>query len=152
MKVCLIIAWVIWTFLFVAWPTDLLVAFLRESGEPSEPEAAFVGALGFVGFVTLSLTFALKWFLLRFLIHPSRISPGSAWGAVVFIVGCLIIWGLTKSVEIFGLILFFGSESMTHYLAFWVPSLIVMLIHMPFLLDPRRVYSNRAEKEAAFDG
>ncbi|NNE93898.1 MAG: hypothetical protein HKN23_19790, partial [Verrucomicrobiales bacterium] len=54
-------------------------------------------------------------------------------------------------VETYGLVLFFSSESMTLYLAFWIPSLLVMLIHMPFLLDPGRAYRRKEDAAASHD-
>lgn len=146
MKIAIIIMWVIWAFLFLAWPSDMLVAFLHETTEATEPDANLLTILGFVGFLSLSFTFALKWFLLRFLVNPRRIPVSSPWGGVIFIVGSLMIWVLTKSTEIYGLLIFFGSESFPHYLAFWIPSFLVMIIHMPFLLDPRRCGNAQAEQ------
>jgi|GEM_PF-938368 len=149
MKIAIIVLWVIWALLFLAWPSDMLVVFLREPGELSKPDSNFVRILGFVGFFGLCFTFFLKWFLLRFIVSPKRVRVSSPWAIVILVAASLMIWGLTKSVEIYGLIIFFGSESFPHYLAFWIPSILVMLIHAPYFLDPRRVIKNHAEQSDA---
>lgn len=128
--------------------SDLLVVLLREPGEATEPDKHFVAILGFIGFISLCLTFFLKWFLFRFLINPKRVQISSPWAIVILIIGSIAIWALTKSVEIYGLVFFFGSESIVLYLGFWIPSILVMLIHVPFLLDPRRARNESAEHTA----
>ena len=147
MKAAIIVMWVIWAFLFLAWPTDMLVAFMSEQGEVTEIDKNLVGILGFVGFLVLCFTFALRWFLLRFLVNPKRIQISSPWAVVIFIIGSLMIWALTKSVEIYGLLMFLSTGSYPIYLAFWIPSILIMLLHMPFLLDPRRTETTSAEQE-----
>ncbi|MEM9015620.1 MAG: hypothetical protein AAGC68_01305 [Verrucomicrobiota bacterium] len=147
MQVTIIILWVIWGLLLLAWPSDMLMVFFRGEGEPQEPDRNFVMILSFVGIASLCVTFLLKWFLFRFLIHPKRVGIQSPWAVVIFLLGSLTIWGLTKSVETYGLVIFFGSETLIHYLFFWFPSLLIMLIHMPFLLDPRRAESHRSMPE-----
>ncbi|NNE90475.1 MAG: hypothetical protein HKN23_02410, partial [Verrucomicrobiales bacterium] len=133
MKVTIVILWIVWALLFLAWPADLLIVYLQEPGEPVPPDRNLTGILGLIGFLSLAFTFVLKWLLLRFVIHPKRVAIPSPGAIAIFIITSFTIWGLTKSVETYGLVLFFSSESMTLYLAFWIPSLLVMLIHMPFL-------------------
>ncbi|MEM1443151.1 MAG: hypothetical protein AAGF67_12465, partial [Verrucomicrobiota bacterium] len=100
----------------------------------------------FNGFLSLSFTFFLKWLLFRFLIHPKRIALSSPWAVVVFVLGSLVIWSMTKSVEMFGLILALRGDPLSYYVVFWVLSLVVMIIHMPFLLDPRRARVHQPEQ------
>ena len=146
MKTAMIILWVLWGILLLAWPSNLLIALLqREPGEAPEPDLELISTLGYVGFFSLSLTFVLRWFLLRFLINQRRIPLTSPWSTAILVIGSLMIWALTKSVEIYGLIIFLSSKSLPHYLGFWIPSILIMLIHMPFLLDPRRGRNQKAE-------
>ncbi|MEM7146254.1 MAG: hypothetical protein AAF591_14040 [Verrucomicrobiota bacterium] len=139
MKIAFILSWVLWSLLLLAWPADLLVATqLANTPKPdpaiASPDPAIVAL---ISIITLALTFAARWFLLRFLIHPNRIAPDSAWGAILFFIAAFLIWSMTKSVETYGLILFFSSHNIPLYLAFWLPSLIIFLFHMPHLLKPK---------------
>ena len=145
MKAAIVIAWVTWAFLFLSWPLDLLIVLLQEAGDSPPPDPALATVLGVMGAFLLTLSFALRWFLFRFLIHPKRIPIGSAWTIVAFLGGSLVIWALVKSVEIYGLVLAFISESMALYLAFWTPTLLVMVVHLPFFLDPRRTRKRATE-------
>jgi hypothetical protein len=47
--------------------------------------------LGYVGFISLALTFFFKWLLLRFVDSPKRVSYSSPWAIVIYIIGSLMI-------------------------------------------------------------
>jgi hypothetical protein len=143
MKIPFILAWILWAVLLLSWPTNLLIAFLSDTPNPAGSGQApplaptFIGILAFIGFATLALTFLARWFFLRFLINPNRIPPDSAWGGILFFIAAFIIWSMTKSVDTYGLVLFFQSQQLPLYLAFSIPSLLVFLLHMPHLLKPK---------------
>jgi len=154
MKVAIIISWILWTFLFLAWPVDFIVVYLSDSKPPEiqdaqNPGKEMVGLLAFVGFCSLAFSFAVRWFFLRYVISSERLSPDSTVAAVLFVITSMGIWSLTKSVEIYGLILFLMDGSYPVYFGFWIPSIIIMIIHMPCLLDPRGVKPRPKKDEAS---
>jgi hypothetical protein len=136
MKIALICGWILWALLLITWPLNLLFVYANELIDPAVSQSS-IPIVALTGLTSIALTFGLRWFLLRFLLQPDRISPDTGWGASLFFFGGFIIWTITKSVELYGFALFFQYSEPTLYLAFWIPSLIVMLLHMPQLLKPK---------------
>jgi len=142
--VMLVIVWIIWIFLFLGWPTDLLVTMMKDSSfdmKLSGNEDSLSIMLAYVGFILLALSFAIRWFVFGFLIQEKRIKPGTVMACVVGIIGTLIVFAMTKSVEIYGLTLFLRGDpgSLLEQLIFWVPSLIVFIIHLLGWMIPKRI-------------
>ena len=77
MKVTTVVLWILWALLFLAWPADMLVATMRCPIESFEVDTHFASILGYVGFISLALTFFFKWLLLRFVDSPKRVSYSS---------------------------------------------------------------------------
>lgn len=138
----LILAWLLWMLLILSYSTDLLIAWVgQDSKPPSEPQAAHNDlAAAFAvcsGFQLLVIGF-IRWLGLHFLITPRRLIPGTWPAAIVALLATALILGLIKSIEIYGMVLWFGTLSWWHYLPFYVFSLLVFLAHMPcFLLTGR---------------
>ncbi len=91
MKATTVVLWILWALLFLAWPADMLVALMRDPIESSEVDTHFASILGYVGFISLALTFFIKWLLLRFVVSPKRASYSSPWAIVIYIIGSLMI-------------------------------------------------------------
>lgn len=138
----LVLAWLAWALLLLSYGIDILVASFGHS--PHQPSglqpinndftAVLVGCSVFqilvVGFV--------RWFGLHYLITPRRLIPGTWSAAIVALLATGFILLLIKSIEVYGLILWFGSMSWPHYLPFYGVSLLLLLAHLPcFLLTDR---------------
>ena len=91
MKVTTVVLWILWALLFLAWPADMLVAMMRYPIESFEVDTHFASILGYVGFISLALTFFFKWLLLRFVDSLKRVSYSKPWAIVIYIIGSLMI-------------------------------------------------------------
>jgi len=70
----------------------------------------------------------------HYLINPKRLCPGRWWASIAAILGGGMILALAKSIEIYGLILFFQSRDWSYYLPFFITSAVVLIVLIPTLL------------------
>lgn len=146
-KVLLALTWVVWGFLLIGYFADLMVlvfgykdASVMPALEQMESsDLTMIGVLAFTATVTFGLVFLVRWVFFRLIIHPNRAVPGN-WPAALFgILGMLIVYAMIKSVETYGMTLFFMSKVWVFYAAFAIPSLVLMIAHIPVLMLDKRV-------------
>ena len=130
-----VILWVLWLFLALSLPFDLTVGiYSGENIETSTPPWKFVMPLGLIALFQIALIAGLIWFVFHYLINPKRLCPGRWWASIAAILGGGMILALAKSIEIYGLILFFQSRDWSYYLPFFITSAVVLIVLIPTLL------------------
>lgn len=142
--VMLVVAWLLWSLLFLSWPVDALIAALQPPRAAAEPHRHLVAVFGFISVVQLALTLFFRWLFFTFLIHPKRLRPGSWPASGVGILGMLFIYSGLKSVETYGFILLLSTHSWPHYLAFAVPAFIFFILMIPAWLLRAKVPADGA--------
>ncbi|WP_038170487.1 hypothetical protein [Verrucomicrobium sp. BvORR106] len=138
----LILAWLAWALLLLSYGMDILIAsFGHSPNQPSQPRPInndFTAVLVACSVFQVLVVGFVRWFGLHYLIVPRRLIPGTWSAAIVALLTTGLILLLVKSIEVYGLILWFGSMSWPHYLPFYGVSLLLLLAHMPcFLLTDR---------------
>ncbi|MEO0416913.1 MAG: hypothetical protein AAF226_18395, partial [Verrucomicrobiota bacterium] len=115
-----IILWVLWTLLFLSWPTDLFVTLTATpSSEQVENAQTFTLMLMGIGAICIALTFFLRWIVFHFIISSDRLKPRSVGAGIMAVIGAFIIYGMTKTVETYGLTLFLMGNHAGYFYAFW---------------------------------
>lgn len=138
----LILAWLAWALLLLSYGIDVLIAsFGHSPNQPSRPQPMnndFTAVLVACSVFQILVIAFVRWLGLHFLITPRRLIPGTWSAAIVALLATGFILVLIKSIEVYGLILWFGSMSWPHYLPFYGVSLLLLLAHPPcFLLTDR---------------
>ena len=67
---------------FLAWPADMLVALMRYPIESFEVDTHFASILGYVGFISLALTFFSNGFCFVLWIAPSAFPTHHLWQSI----------------------------------------------------------------------
>lgn len=141
----LITAWLVWVALVLSYPLDFIIAWFGWSNLPQVDQAPrefsqeFVLAFVGLSILQLGLVFLFRWFFLRYLVQPRRLLPGNWPASLVALLGVVLILALIKAIEVYGLIIWFGSNNWTYYMSFFVVSFLIILTHMPCFLLTRRV-------------
>lgn len=140
----IISAWLLWAFFICSYAVDLLIAWFGARGAPSAPpplppDRSFTFALSVISAGHCFVILLVRWLFLHFVIHPARAASGTWVSAFMAFFGLGTIYTLAKGIEIYGLMLWFGSESWPHYFGFAVPSFILMLVHTPLFVLTRRI-------------
>ncbi|WP_075086994.1 hypothetical protein [Verrucomicrobium spinosum] len=131
----LILAWLAWALLLLSYGIDLLIASFghspNQSSLPQPMNNDFTAVLVACSVFQILVIAFVRWLGLHFLITPRRLIPGTWSAAIVALLVTGLILVLIKSIEVYGLILWFGSMSWPHYLPFYGVSLLLLLAHLP---------------------
>ena len=138
--------WICWACLILSLFIYGAMPFLLPPPPTSPPalQVVFVGALGFVGLLTAIATMFLRRFAL---IRPARIGTldiDTKAGFARFFTISMLVWVLSESIGIYGLILFFLYRVPGPLYPFLVAAVLLLVFHAP-RTDSLRVKPSSAE-------
>lgn len=133
------VAWLLWATMLVADGYYVLTATQAESLERVSRDGDWIFPMMLLGVSVLIVgwTVLLRWIYKRVLVGK-RISPDSLWSYVLLPVFGMLIWAPSGAVAIYGLVVFFSLGSFVWFFAFITISCVLLIVHMPLFLDPRR--------------
>jgi len=131
------VAWLLWTAMLVADGYYVLTAMQakRPAHEAFTGDWKFPSLLLVVSVAVIGWTFLVRW-LYKMLVKR-KISPDSIVSYILLPITGLLIWAPCGAVAVYGLIAFFSTGSLVWFFAFIAISCALLIVHMPYFLDPK---------------
>jgi len=132
------VAWLLWATMLVADGYYVLTAAQAKPQERVSSDGDWIFPVMLLGVSVLIVgwTVLLRWIYKRVLVGR-RLSPDSLWSYVLLPVFGMLIWASCGAVAVYGLIAFFSTGSFVWFFAFIAISCALLIVHMPYFLDPK---------------
>ena len=136
--ISLAIAWLGWGTMVVSDAYYVLTAAQAKPPEHVSSDGDWIFPMMLLGVSVLIVgwTVLLRWIYKRVLVGK-RLSPDSVWSYVLLPVFGMLIWAPCGAVAVYGLVAFFSTGSFVWFFAFIAISGALLIVHMPYFLDPK---------------
>jgi hypothetical protein len=125
--------WVVWACLILSLFIYGAMPFLLPPPPtpPPELQVVFVGALAFVGLLTATATIFLRRFALLRPAQTGTLNIDTQAGFARFFTISMLVWVLSESIGIYGLVLFFLYRVLGPLYSFLAVAVLLLVFHAP---------------------